>query len=454
MSAYKLHTLKQKLWAIVAASFIARVIVFFALPSTSSSLAPDEGTYAALTKWIAESKPAEDFPLFGGDLYLSGRSLILLASFFVRAGLYELDAVRLVSTTYGFTALALIVILILKLYKESTTKTTNKGFNENLIVSLVLIFAFLPSHFIWSNLALRESATEFWILATFGVFFTVYNVQKKITAPGILGLVMSIAFTFSSRPQVGWVVGISIIAYLLFKLNEIDTYFLIAIVLCGVLLGSVWNQGSVLGSSGTSSSGTSSSGTSSSGTSSSGTGRTSQWEKVFNPLINGGELVSSKHQGNQLNAASIIETQSCPREKPPLASTPPTKFDIYFCIAWRAPYMISTFLFRPIIGVDVTSTSSLIAALENLIWMFLFAMMLFLITRKRHITFPRSLLPPIVFFVFYVSGASAYQGNMGTGFRHKSLILWVVLLIIFALAWRKTDSPAPNSKNNSQGSAV
>jgi hypothetical protein len=353
--------------------------------------------------------------------------------------MYELDAVRLVSTTYGFTALALVVILVLKLYKESTTKTTNKSFNENLIVSLVLIFAFLPSHFMWSNLALRESATEFWILATFGVFFTVYHVQKKITARGILGLVVSIAFTFSSRPQVGWVIGISIIAYLLFKLNQIDTYFLIAIILCGVLLGSVWNQGSVLGSS---------------GTSSSGTGRTSQWEKVLNPLINGGELVSSKHRGNQLNAASIIETQSCPREKPPLASTPPTKFDTYFCIAWRAPYMISTFLFRPIIGVDVTSTSSLIAALENLIWMSLFAMMLFLITRKRHISFLRSLLPPIVFFVFYVSGASAYQGNMGTGFRHKSLILWVVLLIIFALAWRKTDSPAPNSKNNSQESAV
>ena len=446
MSAFKLQTLKQKLWAIVAASFVARTIVFFALPSTPSSLAPDEGTYAALTKWIAESKPAEDFPAFGGDLYLSGRSLILLASFFVRAGLYELDAVRLVSTTYGFTALALIVILVLKLYKESTTKTTNKSFNENLIVSLVLIFAFLPSHFMWSNLALRESATEFWILATFGVFFTVYHVQKKITAPGILGLVVSIAFTFSSRPQVGWVIGISLIAYLLFKLDQIDTYFLIAIILCGVLLGSVWNQGSVLGSSGTSSSGTSSSGTSSSGT--------SQWEKVLNPLINGGELVSSKHRGNQLNAASIIETQSCPREKPSLASTPPTKFDTYFCIAWRAPYMISTFLFRPIIGVDVTSTSSLIAALENLIWMSLFVMMLFLISRKRHISFLRSLLPPIVFFVFYVSGASAYQGNMGTGFRHKSLILWVVLLMIFALAWRNTENPAANSRNKSQESAV
>jgi hypothetical protein len=53
MSALKLHTLKQKLWAIVAASFIARVIMFFALPNTPSTLVPDEGTYSSLAGWIA-----------------------------------------------------------------------------------------------------------------------------------------------------------------------------------------------------------------------------------------------------------------------------------------------------------------------------------------------------------------------------------------------------------------
>ena len=65
MGALKLHTLKQKLWAIVAASFVVRVVVFFALPNTPSSLGPDEGTYAALTKWIGESRPADKFPAYG-----------------------------------------------------------------------------------------------------------------------------------------------------------------------------------------------------------------------------------------------------------------------------------------------------------------------------------------------------------------------------------------------------
>jgi hypothetical protein len=54
----------------------------------------------------------------------------------------------------------------------------------------------------------------------------------------------------------------------------------------------------------------------------------------------------------------------------------------------------------------------------------------------------------------YVLGASAYQGNMGTGFRHKSLILWAVLLLIFALGWRKPGVSSKNLRNNSQESAV
>ena len=115
MSAYRLHTLKQKLWAIVAASFIARVVVFFALPSTPSSLAPDEVTYASLAQWISDSKPAKDFPSFGEGLYLSGRSMIVPASILIRVGINELDAVRLVSTLFGLFNIMLIVLLILRL---------------------------------------------------------------------------------------------------------------------------------------------------------------------------------------------------------------------------------------------------------------------------------------------------------------------------------------------------
>ena len=220
MSALKLHTLKQKLWAIVAASFVARVIVFFMLPSTPSSLGPDEFTYAALTKWIGESRPADEFPAYGQGLYLSGRSIISPASILYRAGVNELEAVRLISTVYGFCSLILLVLFVLYVKNHMAYKFLNEKYNEYLSISLLIIFAFLPSHFVWSNVGLRESATEFWLLLTFLVFFIIFQARKRITFPTLLMLFGSIVLTFSARPQVGWVLAVSLILYLFLNLQK------------------------------------------------------------------------------------------------------------------------------------------------------------------------------------------------------------------------------------------
>jgi hypothetical protein len=418
MSAFKLRTLKQKLWAIVAASFVARVIMFFALPNSPSPLAPDEGTYAHLAKWIGESKPADDFPFYGQGLYLSGRSIIAPASVLYRFGFDELDSVRLVSTTYGFCGLIFVVIFILNLYRDNSADSSDQRRNSHLIVGLVSMFAFLPSHFVWSNLGLRESATEFWTLLAFGFFFMLYYVQKKFTVMNILAFLASIVFTYSSRPQVGWVLGVTLILCVLFTFSPRKSFFMLIIVIGAVFLGS----------------------------STSG--------DTYGQVLNAGEIIEQQQLANQIGAASLIKLPSCPFEESDLNTPSEFRLDTYLCIAWRAPYMISTFLFRPIIGDDVTSSSSLIAALENIIWMFLFVIFSVVALKKRKISFLKPLFPPFVFFILYVSGASAYQGNMGTGFRHKSLILWIVLLLIFAVAWRKDENSGLNSRNNSQESAV
>jgi hypothetical protein len=445
LSNLRLQTLKQKLWAIVAASFAARVIMFFALPNTPSFLAPDEGTYAFLTKWIGESKPASEFPAYGQGLYLSGRTMIIPASLLYRVGVNELDAVRLVASLYGFCALVMVVFMIHKLYGLSEVRGTNQVKNENVIAAITMIFAFLPSHFVWSNLGLRESTTEFWLITAFVAFFVIFHQKKKITFPSLMVLTGSIVFTFSSRPQVGWVLGVALIVYLTCNLKQVNTYFVLPAVLCAIVLGSTLNLEGDLGSS------TSTTSTGSS-TSTGSTGSTAG--RIFRPLLEAGEIVEYKQEVNQLDAASVIKTQSCPREAPALSSSPSTKFDTYFCIAWRAPYMVSTFLFRPILGLDATSTSSLLAAFENLVWVSFFLMIFGLLIRRRRITFLNPLFPTLIFLSLYVLGASAYQGNMGTGFRHKSLILWAVLLVIFALAWRKLDEPMENPRSNSQENAV
>jgi hypothetical protein len=423
LSKFKLQTLKQKLWAIVAASFVARVIMFFVLPNTPSSLAPDEGTYASLTKWIGDSSPANLFPIYGENLYHSSRTIILPASLLYRAGFEELGAVRFVAAIYGFCSLLLVVFMILKLFSQSVPSGSYEAHNENLIAILVLVFAFLPSHFVWSNLGLRESATEFSLITALIAFFVIFHHQKKITFLSLLLLAGSISLTFSARPQVGWVLGVSLIVYLVFNLRQTNTYFVLPIILCAVVLGSTFSTGGTPGDS-------------------------------LRTVLNAGETIEYMQEVNQLNAASVIETQSCPIESSALGSSPLTKFSTYFCIAWRAPYMVTTFLFRPVLGVDVTSRSSLFAAFENVAWSALIVILFWLLIRRRTISFLAPLLPAIIFLFLYVLGASAYEGNMGTGFRHKSLILWAVLLVIFALAWRKPSELLETVRNNSQENAV
>jgi hypothetical protein len=116
--------------------------------------------------------------------------------------------------------------------------------------------------------------------------------------------------------------------------------------------------------------------------------------------------------------------------------------------------MTSTFLLRPFIIGDVTSTSSAIAATENLIWLLAFGLISFLVVKRRGIPRFNQLAPSLIFFSLYVVGAGAYEGNMGTAFRHKSLILWVVLALLLSLLWRNSQPPTPDARNKTAESAV
>ena len=219
MSAFKLRTLTQKLLAIVAASFVARVIMFFVLPNTPSSLAPDEGTYASLTKWIAESKPAADFPAFGEGLYLSGRSIIIPSSALNRIGMNELDAVRLISSIYGFLSLVLLTFLAVK---QLNKKDDLSKFNTRLVLLLFTIFAFLPSHFVWSTLGLREGPNEFWVLLTFISVYAIFHLSTRFQAFMYLALFASIVMCYSTRPQVGLVLGVGLLIFLIHRSGKLS----------------------------------------------------------------------------------------------------------------------------------------------------------------------------------------------------------------------------------------
>lgn len=423
MSALKLGTLKEKLWAIVAASFVARVIMFFVLPSTPSSLAPDEGTYASLTKWTAESKSAADFPAYGEGLYLSSRTIIIPASVLNRIGMGELDAVRLVSSFYGFLSLLLLTFLAIKLLNK---RDDLSKFNTRLVLLFFTVFAFLPSHFVWSTLGLREGPNEFWVLLSFVSVYVIFHFKTRYQALAYLALFASIVMCFSTRPQAGLVLGVGLLIYLVSRIKQTKALLAIAAVLTGIVLGSIATSGNV-------------------GVS------ILEDPGVVITMVDG---IPTRHTGNQVDAASVIETPNCPLSQNSVIASAPSRVDTYACILWRAPYMTSTFLLRPFIVGDVTSTSSAFAAIENLIWLLAFGLIGYFIVKRRGIPRFNQLAPSMIFFALYVVGAGAYEGNMGTAFRHKSLILWVVLALLLSLLWRNSQNPTEDSRNKSAESAV
>jgi hypothetical protein len=140
-------------------------------------------------------------------------------------------------------------------------------------------------------------------------------------------------------------------------------------------------------------------------------------------VIDQADNIPYKQEVNQIDAASVIKTQACP-------NAGISRFDKYFCIAYSAPYTTFTFLFRPILGADVTSTSSLFAAIENVFWLSSALFVIVMFIRNRRLAFFDALAPSLLFFSIYSVAAGAYEGNMGTAFRHKSLILWVVILLL------------------------
>ena len=418
----RLTSLRGKLYAIIFCSFIARVVGLILLPNKPSFLGPDEGTYGAVAAWTEQGYPARDFPLYGEGLYLSGRALFWPAVLFNQLGVTPLNSVRLTAAIYGLLTLVLIIFIFLKTVDKHIAVAEYVAKNTNLVIAFFVVFAFLPSHFVWSLLGLRESAVEFWTLSAFASLYWIFHLEKKLSLKTIFFLVAAIVFTFSSRPQVGWVLGITFLIFLLANVRMKTALFLIPVVLASTVLGFSGTlvpvapvaPGTIVTPGATVAPGLVASTTS----------------KIFGTFKTAAEVAAYKHQVNQLDAASQIVTQSCPRDGLALVGRPPTSFDSYFCIAWRAPYMVSTFLFRPMIGLDVTSTSSLFGALENILWLGAFIFIIGMLIKKRRVTFFGPLAPSLIFLILYCIGAGSYEGNMGTAFRHKSLILWVFLLLV------------------------
>jgi hypothetical protein len=410
----RLTTLKSKLYAIVFASFVVRVMAFFMLPSVSSDFGPDEGTYAAAAQWTSLGKSALDFPAYGAGLYVSGRSFLLPAALVNKIGFSPLDSVRLTSSLYGLLLVCILVVITLNSYQKYPDFKDFIEKKPRIFYGLFLLFTFLPSHFAWSVLGLRESTVEFWIVLLFCFIYFNFLNSHKISKRLALAYPVLIVMVFSARPQVGWVLSISLFVYFLAVSKKSGKKLILVLTAIGTLLGSATTVALPEKATLTD------------------TVQVKNEPKstvkilVKNPaniIVEQVDNLQSHHELGKFQAASAINQPDCP-----IASD--SRFSHYSCLIYRAPFTTFTFLFRPMLGVDVTSASSLIAAIENIFWLAAFLFIAIMFIRNRRLAFFGALAPSLLFSSLYTVGAGAYEGNMGTAFRHKSLILWVVLLLL------------------------
>ena len=447
----RLMTLKSKLYAIVFASFVVRFIGFFLLPNEPTiALAPDEGGYAEIARLVASEQPTTSY----GGLYFISRTLVLPAAAINNFGIDPLSSVRIIASIYGALTLILVAFLIIQFVDKHSINSELKLKTSNLIIGLFFVFAFLPSHLLWSILGLRESPMEFWVLCSLAAIFLAVNLQEKVTLPTALLLTISITLLFNTRPQVAWVLTVTILFFLIFSIKRRVslTLALLTLISSGVGYASVVVQKqdvyALVATDGSATDGSACQDSNQivvlqgieykckkTGTKRNLSGLQNPGEIIVNETI----AIPDRHKGNQVAAASAIQTLSCP-------VTEESKTDKYFCLAWRSPYMAATFLFRPLIGIDTTSTSSLIAAIENIAWLGAFIFIIIMFIKKRRLAFIGPLAPSLIFFVLYCVGAGSYEGNMGTAFRHKSLILWAILLLVASVI---SAEKRPESRNES-----
>jgi hypothetical protein len=408
LSKIKLYTLKQKLWAIVATSFIARLIVFFALPNMPSFLAPDEGSYAEITRRLSLGQNLDQFT----DLAKTSKTIVFPALLFLRLGSDPLSAVRLASLTYGLATLVVVAVLILKTMDKLNKINFRIKVSTSLILYSFLAYAFLPSHLLWSVLGLRESSMEFYIILVYGCIFFTLHIGKSSNITSFLLLGLSIFLVFYTRLQVGLILITSLLTFflLVIKNRTAQKLLLVVIISGGISFTSLLIRPD---------------------------------EVIAGQILS----IEARQEGNQLNAASKIQTLACPFENDSQTSN-------VACHLWRAPYMTVSFLIRPIIGLDVTSNASFYAASENLLWTGAIAFVLYAFIRNRRIPGLKPLAPALIFFVYYTVSVGSYEGNMGTAFRHRSLILWIILLLLIASFWGNTEYVRGEKRNNSQESAV
>jgi hypothetical protein len=232
----------RQILTILGLSLILRLIFhFIVLPNTPSGFGPDEGTYAALASYVSRSLPVQEFPEYGAGLYNSARSLLLPSATLIRVGFEELNSIRAISSLYGLASslvLALSYIAYQRIRHEEFFLISRS--KDPKFFTLLILFSFFPSNFIWSTIGLRESASQFWILASFYTLIKLFGFACQRRAIFASLTALALMFSFGARPETALVFSLTALLTSLGFLRTSRNFFGVGSILLGILLGQVF----------------------------------------------------------------------------------------------------------------------------------------------------------------------------------------------------------------------
>jgi hypothetical protein len=474
--------------SILLSSFILRVFFNnFFLPEKPSAFAPDEGTYALLSGYVADGKPVQEFPGFGPDLYYSSRSLIVPSSILIRLGVSELESVRVISSFYGLLSTLLVILCLITIMQNRSSRLSFKDYGLRVLLP-VTIFTFFPSNFLWSTLGLRESSSQFWLISACYFLLKLGYGTGRASIGYFLSASLSIVFSFGARKETALLATLCALMMSLYVVIKKRNLAIFSAISLGIFGGQMFistpqvtvtevfylipskvtdsksptptqsleSKSPTPTQSLESKSPTPTQSLESKSPSSPAKARAEQCRKdqqrvktqqgdftcnlrlehikeVVNPIqstknqILAVKVLEETRKVRSIDAESALPESQCKTYSSPMQTA-------IFCNVRELPFQLTSFLLRPFPLIDSGSSFYNIASLENIIWFLLYLIFVYQLFTTRVNKAEKFIVLGVTFFIVSFSTlASLYEGNLGTAFRHKSSILWTLIVSISIL---------------------
>jgi hypothetical protein len=435
-------TVNKALLFLIAGFTFIRLTVW-GLIGNCTALAPDEGGYFQLFKYINNTQAVRP------TLHWAGTPKWVLEVFFVPAkifdlfGLSEFQAFRLQSIVLSLGAFALILISFRNLGFFNRFQSLNQR-NKKLFLVFLALALFMPSNIIWTFLGLREPFIHF-SLALIFISFGSYFQNKSLTFPWLIvyfiGLVI-LGFTkFYLVILIIIATGLTLI--LLYKLQEVKKLgiMLIVTMLCLPVFSQQvkevnWPNVSF---------------------------STTKLSFDFLPDYEAPSLPSMTYlqikscldadKAGPLLALSIrvfekltpIRTQMADSQIPidessSLALRSDENLRSYLNL-FNLPFGLVNFLLFPISILD-SSLFGLLGLVETIFWLPLYLLLSIQIARSRKgIRENPLLLACLVFISIFATFSALAEVNFGTALRHRSVLLVPMILLAISTWQNKPSKP-------------